>query len=127
MTNISIPKRRDLLGMWRLISVEVPLKNGDVGRPFGKAPVGTIVYLANGSMSVHINGSDTASGRLRAYAGAWRINEGRVIHEVEVSFEPELRGERLEREAQLDGAHLVYRTVETQGPGRPVVVWQRVR
>jgi hypothetical protein len=119
------PKREDLLGIWRLVSVETPTRAGGIEHPFGRAPTGTIVYLANGSMAVHIDGSDEAAGRLRAYAGSWRIEGDRVVHEVEASVEPELRGVRLERRAELEGDRLVYRTVEAQGSGHPVVIWRR--
>lgn len=120
------PTPAEMVGIWKLVSVEVPLEGGGVQHPFGFNPTGTILYLANGTMAVHIAGSHEAAGRLRVYAGAWHMEGARMVHEVELSVEPELRGVRLEREAELESDRLVYRTVEVQGPGRPVVVWQRV-
>ncbi len=120
----SPPGPEDLIGIWTLVSVEVPTEGGGTERPFGTRPTGSIFYLSNGTMAVHISGSE--GGRIRAYAGAWRIEGSRVVHEVELSLEPHLRGARLERESWLEGTRLTYRTVEAQGPGHPVVVWQRV-
>jgi hypothetical protein len=117
---------QDLIGIWTLASVEIPLEGGDVERPFGENPTGTILYLENGTMAVHVAGSGDAADRLRAYAGPWHMEGSRVVHEVEVSVEPELRGVRLERGAELEGDRLTYRTVEAQGPGRVIVVWERV-
>ncbi len=123
---MAAPDAQDLIGIWTLESVEIPLEGGDVERPFGENPTGTILYLKNGTMAVHVAGSDVAGDRLRAYAGPWHMEGSRVVHEVEVSVEPELRGVRLEREAELEGDRLTYRTAEAQGPGRVIVVWERV-
>ena len=115
----------DLLGLWHLRSVAVADAHGQLCRPFGLRPQGSIIYLATGAMAVHIAGSDLAAGRRRIYAGSWSIAGDRVVHQVETSHEPELVGVRLERRAELGDGVLVYRTVEAQGPGHPVVVWTR--
>lgn len=118
--------RDALIGVWRLLSVETPTAAGAREYPFGERPAGALIYLANGSMAVHISGSDMAAGRLLAYGGTWRIEGDRVVHDVEVAADPDWRGVRLERRAELEGDRLVYRTVEAQGPGCPIIVWQRV-
>lgn len=121
------PTEDELRGVWLLESVETVIHGGGVEKPFGAYPNGTIIYLASGAMAVHIAGSDEAAGKLRAYAGRWRIVGDRVVHDVEESFEPDLRGVWLERRAEFDPAvgTLTYTTIEAQGPGHPVVRWRR--
>ncbi len=122
------PSENELQGIWQLESVKTPLHEGGESQPFGAHPNGTIIYLRNGTMAVHIAGSDQAAGMLRAYAGQWRIEKGCVVHDVEVSYEPDLRGVRLERHAEFEPETgiLIYTTVEAQGPGYPVVRWKKV-
>ena len=115
----------DLHGIWKLVSVTIPV-DGGVQYPFGREPVGTIQYLEDGYMAVHLTGSDSAAGKTRAYSGTWSFEDDTVTHHIEVSLEPHLRGETVRRRAALEGDRLIYRTEEAQGPGRPRVVWRRV-
>ncbi|MEI8194855.1 MAG: lipocalin-like domain-containing protein [Phycisphaerae bacterium] len=126
--NSRTPDQNEMHGVWILESVTTPLPDGGEQHPFGERPTGTIIYLAGGTMAVHIAGSDEAAGKLRAYSGRWRIAGDCVVHDVEESLEPELRGVRLERRALFDPATgmLTYTTIEAQGPGNPVVVWRKV-
>ena len=119
------PTHNEMHGVWLLERVETPLAGGGVERPFGEKPCGTIIYRASGDMAVHIAGSDLAAGKLRAYAGRWRIAGNCIVHDVEESLEPSLLDVRLERRAEFDPATgiLIYTTIEAQGPGNPVVVW----
>lgn len=119
-------QRNDLVGIWKLKSVKTPLEGGGVEYPFGKRPGGTIQYVKDGFMAVHLTGSDEADGKTRAYSGRWSFENDIVTHHVEVSLEPELRGVTLQRRAELNGNTLIYRTVEAQGPGRPEVIWEKV-
>ena len=127
MTKIRTPTPADLKGVWRLKSVETTLPGGGTEFPFGHQPTGTIIYMASGAMAVHITGSDRASGKLLAYAANWHIAGDCVVHEVKESIDPKLRGVKLERRAELDPltGTLTYRAVEKQGPGSPVVRWQK--
>lgn len=122
------PTADELQGVWLLESVQTPLPGGGVSLPFGAHPNGTIIYLRDGAMAVHIAGSDQAADMLRAYAGHWHLVNECVIHDVEVSFEPDLRGVRLERRAEYDPdtGVLLYTTIEAQGPGYPEVRWRKV-
>ena len=122
-----IPTADELRGVWLLESVETALPGGGVERPFGAHPIGTIIYLAGGTMAVHIAGSDEAAGKVLAYAGRWRIVTDCVVHDVEESLEPALRGVRLNRRAEFDSeaGRLAYTAVETQGAGHPVVRWRK--
>ena len=124
-----IPIEGELRGVWLLESVETALPGGSVERPFGVHPTGTIIYLAGGTMAVHITGSDEAAGKVLAYAGRWRLVGDCVVHDVEESLEPALRGVRLKRRAEFDSeaGRLAYTAVETQGAGHPVVRWRKTR
>ena len=125
--NMRTPSVDELQGVWLLESVQTPLADGGTQHPFGDRPIGTIFYLSNGTMAVHIAGSAHAARKLRAYAGGWHIAGDRVVHDVEESLEPDLRGVHLERRAEFDPATgtLTYTTVEAQGPGHPVVRWHK--
>ena len=115
----------DLLGLWELVSVTTPV-DGGMEYPFGREPVGTIQYLQDGYMAVHLTGSDEAEGKTRAYSGTWSFEDDTVTHNIQVSLETHLRGETVRRRASLEGDRLIYRTEEAQGAGRPRVVWRRV-
>lgn len=126
--NMRTPTASELHGVWLLESVQTALPDGGVLLPFGAHPNGTILYLRDGAMAVHIAGSDQAAGLLRAYGGRWHLINDSVVHEVEVSFEPDLRGVRLQRRAEYDPETgiLLYTTSEVQGAGHPVVRWRKV-
>jgi len=125
MMPVPVPTREDLLGIWTLVSAETQMPTGEIKHPFGRSPTGSIVYLANGSMAVHIAGSDRAEGRVWVYAGSWALEGDRVVHCVECSLTSALTGQRLERRVRIEGNRLILTTVETQGAGRPVLVWKR--
>lgn len=115
-----------LIGIWHLHAVTMTDASGCTHHPFGRHPHGSILYLPSGTMAVHIAGSDDSAGRLRIYAGRWSLRHAWVIHDVDISHEPELVGQRLERLALLDGHVLTYKTAENQGAGRPSVIWSRM-
>jgi len=111
------------VGVWELEGIEDREKDGDfleghkAGRPavgFEK-PVGLLIYLASGEMSVHFAGESrvhfqreffptpselaAAGGAYGGYAGRWEVDEPRreVIHLPEVSFVPNRVGARVRR------------------------------
>lgn len=43
-----------LVGTWKLISYEIQLKNGQNSYPWGKNPIGYIIYTEEGYMSVNM-------------------------------------------------------------------------
>lgn len=107
--------------------VPSPRQEGRTDYPFGRQPAGAIIYLADGSMAVHIAGADDAQGKIRAYGGEWRLEGNCMVHEVEASLEPELCGVTLRRRAELEAATStpIYRTEEAQGLGHPIVEWRK--
>ena len=106
----------DLIGTWQLKEWISTLDGVDHGHPFGRDAQGCITYTADGFMSAilmrpdrpaftHANfasGSEAeklaaASGYI-SYAGVFRIEGKRVIHEVGFSLLPNWIGTELVRE-----------------------------
>jgi hypothetical protein len=135
-----------LIGTWRLSACE--LSAGDtVLLPFGKAPVGYLVYTSTSHMQAAI----MAAGRPRfeapdimrgtpeekaravegylSYAGRFEVSGDRVTHIVEVSLFPNWIGARQERIAAIDGDRLTLSTEPIGIAGQMRVArmeWRRV-
>lgn len=107
------------IGVWELEEIEDEdfLEGKRAGRPavgFDR-PVGLLMYLASGEMSVHFAGGSrihfqreffptpselaAAGAAYGGYAGRWELDEPRreVIHLPEVSFVPNRVGARVRR------------------------------
>jgi hypothetical protein len=138
-----------LVGRWELTShVVVDGSGAEVARPLGPSPVGTLLYTADGFMSVHMTSGDRPSFGTRfaadgdpgqkaaaadtyiGYCGSYAWLGDRVVHRVEVSFFPDYVGTELVRAAQLSGDALTLRAyppaVRHERP-TPVLRWRRVR
>jgi hypothetical protein len=141
-----------LVGAWRLVSIETVRPNGEVIYPFyGKHPQGLIMYERSGWMSVQIV-SDPAptvpAARSResvlsapaadkssafdgyyAYYGTWTFDaaSSTVIHHIQQSLTPGERGEDAVRDFTLDGDRLILtaRTHEMGEDHERKLVWQR--
>lgn len=105
-------RQNPIIGTWKLLSFEVIKDDETRVNPFGKELNGLLIYHENGYMSGIISGegrpniSSTASMGISekeraaiaqnfiAYAGKYHINGDMVIHEIEVSFLPNLIGEK---------------------------------
>jgi hypothetical protein len=130
-----------LVGTWQAVEWTIAYPDGRTTRPFGADLDGRLLYAADGGMSALIAAGGRAPlppGNPRdaapearaalfdsclAYAGRWRLEAGRVRHEVAVSLnpvlidtvqwrEPELHGDRLDlvaRETLPDGGTRVHR------------------
>lgn len=133
-----------LLGSWGLVSFEQFLPSGEVSKAFGDAPLGVILYQADGRMSAQLSvGSPTrfasddpdlasaeeAHAAWRAYFGYWgtfRVDaeKGVVVHRVEGSSFPNWIGTEQVRQFRFEGAHrLILETKSSSGDFR--AVWQR--
>src|SRR5579872_1027571 len=96
-----------LIGTWRLKSYVATTYSGESSRPYGAFPSGYLSYSADGRMQV----IGTADGRsappqstdsdehlatlqrtLFAYAGSYSVEDDKVIHHVEVSWNQEWNG-----------------------------------
>lgn len=133
----------DLLGTWTLRGFEVIAGDGAVTRPFGDAPLGRIMYGADGTMSAMLGAADRPKfgGRLGeaddaqwaevakpyiAYAGSWERDGDTVRHHVAVALIPDWIGTTLERTiGTWDGGLTL--SVEPRTPGRRIqrLYWAR--
>jgi hypothetical protein len=114
----------------------------------GAAPLGYVVYTADGRMITTISAADRppiggdvlsgpTEGRLAAfasflaYSGRFRVDAGQVVHEVEMSQFPDWVGSEQRRHVELsaDGRSLTLSTdpVAAAGRvGRHILRWERV-
>jgi hypothetical protein len=152
-TKAPAPSSDQLIGAWRLVSIETIRPTGEVIYPYyGKHPRGLIMYDRGGWMSVQII-SDPAptvpstssresvlSASLAdkskafdgyyAYYGTWTFDAAAstVTHHVQQSLTPGERGEDAVRHFVLDGDRLIL-TAKTHEMGEDherKLVWQRV-
>ena len=146
--------REQLIGAWRLVSVETVRSNGEVIYPFyGKHPEGLIMYDRSGWMSVQIVSdpkpavpvSDSREAVLAAppaekikalegyyaYCGTWTLDASNatVTHHIKQSLIPGERGEDGVRHFVLEGDRLtlIAKTHEIGEDHERKLVWQRVR
>ncbi len=148
---MSGPHAGSLVGDWRLESWVAEGDDGSVGLPMGEAPMGILVYTAEGTMittiapagrpaieSVDPLHGGPASERARmaetfvAYGGRYAFDGTDVTHTVEMSLYPNWVGTRQVRHARLsdDGDTLELSTDPfTLGGRRSIqrLVWRRHR
>lgn len=137
------------IGTWRLVSYESQDEAGDVEYPFGRKPVGQLMYDAEGNMSAFVaraNVPPFASGDLRggtdsevrtafdgffAYFGTYTFNlgAGMVTHRVRSSSFPDWTGTEQVRYFKAEGPRLLLSTPISEG-GRNLtvsLVWERAK
>jgi hypothetical protein len=139
------PADTRFVGAWKLMSYELRLAAGNVLKPFGEAPIGRILYQANGQMSAQLMHPATASfassNLLKATtdeaATAWRNYIGYwgtytidtkasvVTHLIEGSSFPNWNGQK-----QIRSFHFIENRrlmLEADGPaGHATLTWQRI-
>ena len=128
-------------GAWRLISFEERQSDGEIKYPYGRTPVGLLIYDATGRMSVQVMRSDRAalsSNDLQeaaleeikaavegftAFFGTYEIDEeaGTIIHYVEGHLLPGSVGKDLKRSFEFSGDRLIL----NPSPSRRVI-WERI-
>src|SRR5262249_39775851 len=121
----------ELVGSWRLVSIETKRANGEVIYPFyGKHPEGLLMYDRNGWMSVQIvsdpkpatpldssregflaaapNEKIAAVNGYYAYFGTWTMDASRseVTHQIRESLYPGERGKSGVRSIIIQGNRL---------------------
>ena len=139
--------REDLLGSWHLLSWALTYPNSSrVELPFGKSPVGLLIYSSDGWMSAAISRSerppldDSSSPRdLPAgvladawqsyfhYAGRYRIEDNSVIHSVSQCLYPNMVGSEQVRTIEISGNTLTLSGTELirGGERHHRLIWQR--
>jgi Lipocalin-like domain len=146
--------RQQLIGAWRLLSIQIEGPSGSMSDPFYDADsTGMLIYDASGWMSVQIAGQhrpamdapalrpshDTAkNAQLKsavldsyyAYFGTWEYDRATatVTHHVISSLIPGETGMSYSQTVTLDGAQLIFTTRRVVAGGAAVQkkVWQRV-
>src|SRR5262245_51908949 len=148
-------ERRNLTGIWELVSLQDIRPNGEVLDWMGKKPSGTLVYSPDGRMSLQImrdpppvsgsmwsgngrvllpgasaNGIRDALGGYYAYFGTWEIDERAhaVTHHVRASLRSGEVGAHYVRPYELSREQLVLRYPMNAADGEQwtrVLVWRR--
>lgn len=134
-----------VIGAWALVSFEQESQEGEIIYPLGDEAKGSIYYLPNGYVSVHImdvNRSENVDELLYkdmqlkyndlgylAYSGRYHIDEENRImtHHIEISLYPEWIGGQQVRLIKLDGEYL---QLSSNGPVGPQkiqfrLLWKR--
>jgi hypothetical protein len=147
--NIGVPadyreRIESLVGSWALVSFEHVLLSGEVSRPFGDSPSGSIFYQSDGHMSAQVSaGSPTrfvnddpdqasaeeATQAWRTYFGYWGsfkiFAEKRVVvHRVEGGSFSNWIGTEQVRHYRFDEAGRLILEAQSSS-GRYILVWQR--
>lgn len=141
------PAGDSLIGMWRLVSVEVVRANGDRSTShLGRKPTGIIVYDRSGIMAVQIAADPDGLGpddrpvagepvgsdqRYLAYTAGYRLypEAGTVVHEVRSASDPALLGHPITRSIKVDGDRLTLGVQWRLGTGeaaQTLLHWDRV-
>jgi hypothetical protein len=146
-------KRDQLIGAWRLVSMDYRGPDNASVDPFYQPDsTGLIIYDASGWMSVHIVGphrqawkvpvsrqaGSPQDGALKsaafdsyyAYFGTWDLDEPRsvVTHHVISALLPAEEGQSYAQQIALENGRLVF-TTRTGPEGRQIVrhkIWERV-
>ncbi|MGC2659750.1 MAG: lipocalin-like domain-containing protein [Bryobacteraceae bacterium] len=140
----SIAAESPFLGSWGLVSCEDILSSGEVSRPFGDSPLGSILYQADGHMSAQVSvnsptrfvsedplraAAEEAIEASRTYLGYWGsfkvyVEKGVVVHRVEGSSFPNWIGTEQVRHFRFEGSNRLI--LEAQWPsGYSKLIWQR--
>ncbi|MBS0580625.1 MAG: lipocalin-like domain-containing protein [Proteobacteria bacterium] len=146
--------RRDLIGTWRLLSIQLVGPNGKTVDPFfGPDPTGLLIYDPSGWMSVQIverqrpttdapvsfvsrgtPGETSQDAQVKAsvldtyyaYFGTWHYEAATssVVHDVKSSLIPGESGKSYSQTASLVGGHLVFSRRAVDGAIQEKV-WER--
>jgi Lipocalin-like domain len=133
------------VGSWSLVSFEYVLPSGEVTRPFGDSPLGSILYQPDGRMSAQVSVASpprfTADDPLQAsaeeiaqawrsyfgYWGSFRVDAEKrvVLHRVEGCSLPNWIGTEQVRHFSFDAANrLILETPSSDGHSK--LIWRRV-
>ena len=129
-------------GAWRLVTFEERALDGELTYPYGKHPVGLLVYDATGQMSVQImrrdrpdlsttNSQEISPEEIKAavegftaFFGTYEVDESNclIIHHVEGHLLPNSVGKNLKRAFEFSGDRLILKPTETRR-----VIWERIK
>ncbi len=101
-----------IIGTWQLQSIELKDESGGTAYPFGRKVKGLVLYQDDGYMAGILSGENrpnvstpaligisepeciAIAKHFNAYAGRYTVQENRIIHNVDVSYVPNLMVER---------------------------------
>jgi hypothetical protein len=133
-----------LVGVWRLVTVEDHQADGTVLYPYGERALGYLIYHPEGYMSATVMsaerprlakqsrpfelGADDAVSVLKtmgsAYSGTYELrDETTVIHHVHAALIPNMIGQDEVRPFELKGNHLYVYTLRP--PQKTCAIWER--
>ncbi|MVZ64468.1 hypothetical protein GQF61_01275 [Sphingobacterium sp. DK4209] len=143
--------KNELIGTWTLLSyIEIPTNGADSTFPMGKSPVGTIMYGADGYMSVQISNparqkfnsndryvADAAEMEacvkgFIAFSGSYHIDNKQAVvkYHINNSSYPNWEGEIQERKVDFEGDILYLKSVEPILSGgfyvHSYMTWRRI-
>jgi len=122
-------ENKEIIGAWKLVSFELINKTtGKIWYPYGKAPIGTLIFSADHYMSVALMadkrenfaaesiqmGTDRekimAAETYLSYSGSWDIKDEKIFVTVHVSLLPNWIGKEHFRFFQIHGDKLFFQT-----------------
>ncbi len=136
-----------IVGTWRLVSASSVGSDGHKDdNPYGTSPSGLLIYTADGHVTAIVTNSGrallTVNDRIVApaeerasafatsfaYAGRYRFQCNRVVHDVEVATVPNWVGTQMTRKVQIVGKRLILSTPPIAKGGTTStfdLVWER--
>jgi Lipocalin-like domain len=114
----------DLVGTWRVLTMEYYDADGTVGRPFGDHPEGFITYTPEGYMMALLSRSDrepfvdgdimggtpdeqvSAFLTASSFAGRYEVIDNQIHHHLEAASFPNWKGTTQPRDFDLTATHL---------------------
>ncbi|MEG4812725.1 lipocalin-like domain-containing protein [Microcoleus sp. F8-D3] len=139
-------QQKQFVGSWRLVSWENKDAEGKVTYPFGKDSLGYLMYTADGHMCATFSktkrpifpSGDILGGTLEeqaravqtyiTYCGKYELQEGKVVHRVEVSLFPNYVGTNQVRTYSFKDGKLVLTHAPEMMDGKlqtPFITWER--
>jgi hypothetical protein len=123
--------REQLVGCWRLVGFSVTAaEGGEIDRPLGDKPLGTILFTPDGYMSAQLarpgpyEDEQEPNAYYIAYSGPYDVDEQArtVAHQVEVSVIPSWLGTTQIRQVQFREPGTLVLSTSEQSPPRDGVM-----
>ncbi len=133
----------DLVGAWQLVTWKRHHDDGSIVYPLGPSPRGVLVYMADGTMSVHMLVADrpplktddpvggTVEERAQAYStclsyfGTWQVEGNEVVHHVDSALFPNWSRTVQSRPFVFDGDQLILQVKDGTGHVTNEMIWAR--
>lgn len=143
---LGLAAENELIGAWTLKSfVREVSGTSERYNQFGEHPKGLLIYSKDGRMSVIIAAENRVAPRgdtptdeeriklhesMIAYAGTYRVEDGKVIHHIDIAWNEARLGSDQVRYYTIDGAVLTVKTPTIKSPvdgreGVSVLVWEK--